>query len=70
MENINDVKKDKALAQWMMDEGLSDKDLSEIVEVRRQTVWRWRTKGHVPHARERKKIKQHAGVNIIFGGVL
>ncbi|MEE8206889.1 MAG: hypothetical protein V3T82_08060 [Nitrospinaceae bacterium] len=68
MENINCETADKTLSQWMLDADVTDADLAQFLEVRRETVWRWRTKGFVPHARERKKIIERAGCNIVFGG--
>ena len=67
MENANHEIADKTLSQWMADEGLKDVPLAATLEVRRETVWRWRTKGIVPNRREQKKIIKLAGTNIIFG---
>ena len=68
MENTKHKKPEKTLSKWMIDEDLSDIDLGDSLEVRRETVWRWRTKGHLPRQRERKKIIAMAGCKIIFGG--
>lgn len=64
---MNDVSAQKTLSQWMDDEDLTDTCLADLLDVRRQTVWRWRTKGHKPHSRERKKIDKRAGCTIVFG---
>lgn len=68
MEKNKSEKTEVPLATWMADNDLTDADVADHVDVRRETVWRWRTKGHLPHQRERKKIEKWAGCQIIFGG--
>jgi len=67
MENINDQIVSKTLAQWMNDHQVTDSDLADLLVVSRQTVWRWREKGIIPHPRYRRDIQSHADCNIVFG---
>ncbi len=69
MENITKEIIEKSMAQWMADEGLTDAGIADDLGVTRQTVWRWRKQGVLPHQRDRVLIMRMAGdgVVILFG---